>query len=76
MPLLPSRLPQPPRTPVSRRPLHDVRKAAQARVAADRAYDLALRAAREAGLTYELIAQAAGTTRSAIHNYLNRRGQI
>lgn len=72
--VLPARLPPTHRT-MSRTALAYVRYWSQRRLASEEAYANWLKRAREDGHTFEEIAKAAGTTRSAIHNYLSRRGQ-
>jgi predicted transcriptional regulator len=52
-------------------PLEAVYTAARARLDAELAYRHALAKAREAGHTFEEIAEAAGVTRSAIYQILN-----
>jgi predicted transcriptional regulator len=52
-------------------PLKWVYTAADARLKAELAYRAALANAREAGHTFEEIAEAAGVTRSAIYQILN-----
>lgn len=74
VPLLDRRMPQP-HPPAMSAELRAVGKAAKNRDVTDQLYAQTLLAARRAGHTFEEIAKAAGTTRSAIHNYLSRRGQ-
>jgi AcrR family transcriptional regulator len=52
-------------------PLERVNTAASVRIHAELDYRHALSAAREAGHTFEEIAEAAGVTRSAIYQILN-----
>lgn len=53
-------------------PLHSVKRAAQAKRRAEKAYRSAVVAAREAGHSYPEIARAAGTSRQAIRQLLLR----
>ena len=55
------------------KPLENLRAAAQAKRNADNAYRKALGRALDAGHTVQQVADAAGITRSAVYQQLNRK---